>query len=937
VSPPLLLPGTRLGRYEIGARLGTGGQGVVYEATLLGPGGLRKAVALKVSPGADAGLSREARLGGLLRHRHLVDVYEQGFADGLSFTALELCPDGTVADLPLPLSERAVREVGLAVSDALRYAHEELGLVHRDLKPQNLLLKGAVVKVGDLGIAQATEFPADPRRISGTRGYMPREQRLGHDVDATADIYALGVVLHVLSTGILPRSDDTFALDDDTTLEPGGEVHRPLAPIVDRCLRPEPAERYRSMAELHAALLAVSPRGEGLAALIPGVVEAPDDVGAPAPLVGRAREVAEVLAALSGLVTLRGPPGVGKTRLAHAVADAAGVGTTRVAVAAVPDGEGLVSALADALEAPLGRGAPEARAAQLGRALARRGRHLLVVDNVEQIAEAGAVLAALRDAAPEAVLLVTSRAPTGAPGERVVDVSPLPDDDAVALLRARALARGVPGDALAEATLRAIAARLDGLPLALELAAGRIGVLAPEEVLERLSLDVLRSGDEGRHATLRATLAWSVDLLRDDARSTLAQLSVFPASFTLEAVEAVVRSPSPRWSLDVLQELIDHSLVRVVAPGRCELLVAVRAFAAERLDALGGGDRVRARHVAHARARWTRPELEALAREAPHSLQLDAPDAWAAGTYALELGDAEAALVTAEHTWLAVRRRGPFPPLLARLRAVEDRSDALAPASRARARSLVGQLLRMTGELAAAEQAATEALALATAAHDAELRARCLLNVGMVRVDRAADAVPTLREALAAYRALGDTTGEILVQVNLGNAVRRADPAAARTAYETARDLAREVGDRYHAVLATGSLGIVAAEAGDVPAARAAFEETLSHYRRAGDRLNEANQLGNLGTLLWRTEPDTAERAFREALAIHREAGNVRGQGLVVGQLAQLLATRPGGRDEARALHREGIALATKLGDAEELAFNQRQLAALDADPSPGR
>lgn len=199
-----------IGRYHRVRSLGRGGQGQVDEAVLHGPGGLRKRVALKLLAGGD-GLRREASIAGLLRHPHLVDVYEVGEQDGVWFCAMELCSGGSLAERGA-LPPRAVVEIGLQVCAALQYAHEELALVHLDLKPSNLLLDGEVVKVADLGMAQAAGF--SDRRRGGTLGYMAPEQAQGRPVDARSGVFALGVTLVELATGRrLVPSAPTFDLD----------------------------------------------------------------------------------------------------------------------------------------------------------------------------------------------------------------------------------------------------------------------------------------------------------------------------------------------------------------------------------------------------------------------------------------------------------------------------------------------------------------------------------------------------------------------------------------------------------------------------------------------------------------------------------------------------------------------------------------------------
>ncbi|MFF5338085.1 BTAD domain-containing putative transcriptional regulator [Streptomyces sp. NPDC013181] len=388
----------------------------------------------------------------------------------------------------------------------------------------------------------------------------------------------------------------------------------------------------------------------------------PEPAAAPAPpgnlrarltsFVGREREMAELRGDLSRarLVTLLGPGGAGKTRLSQEVADTIDPATWPDGVwlaelAPVDDPEAVPEAVLAALGARQtvlsGAGAGEFRAAERAsgderaadESLARlteycaRRRMLLLLDNCEHVIEAAAALADhLLARCPRLTVLATSREPLGVPGETLRPVDPLPDPTALRLLAERGAAARpgfrVDEDAATAAAAAEICRRLDGLPLAIELAAARLRMLTPQQIADRLDdrFRLLTSGSRTvlpRQQTLRAVVDWSWELLDDDERATLRRLSVFAGGCTLEAAEAVCADPAGR-SGDVarlLGSLVDKSLV-VAAPAddgrmRYRLLETVGEYAAERLEESGERDAVERRHLVFFRelARTTDPLL----------------------------------------------------------------------------------------------------------------------------------------------------------------------------------------------------------------------------------------------------------------------------------------------------------------------------------------
>jgi predicted ATPase len=313
--------------------------------------------------------------------------------------------------------------------------------------------------------------------------------------------------------------------------------------------------------------------------------------------IGRDRDLAALAAALaqSRLVTLTGPGGVGKTRLA---VEAARRHTHEVHVAwlaTVADAADVLAALAAAVHAAprLGESLQDALVRHLGGSEA-----LLVVDNFEHVMSAAPLLADLLEDCSALRVLATSREPLRLHGERCLPVAPLAEPDGIALFAQRAHDRR-PDFCLTDANYAAVAEvcrRVDNLPLALELAAGRIGLLEPDQIVERLrdALPTLEDGPRdapARQRTIRATLEWSVALLSAEERQAFLALGAFTGGAELEAAESVTKAP-----LAILDALVAKSLAQV-QDGRLTLLEVVRQFAAAALADSPEHDAVRRRHA----------------------------------------------------------------------------------------------------------------------------------------------------------------------------------------------------------------------------------------------------------------------------------------------------------------------------------------------------
>ena len=371
------------------------------------------------------------------------------------------------------------------------------------------------------------------------------------------------------------------------------------------------------------------------------------------------------------LVSVLGLGGTGKTRLVTRYGRSylgefpGGVWFCDLASARSLDG--VVSAVALGLNVPLGRDDP---VVQLGHAIAGRGRCLVILDNFEQVARhARSTLGRWLDRAEQACFVVTTREVLGLPGEDVLALPPLPPADGVALFVQRAEAAGSdfhPGmeDQSAIAPLVDL---LDGLPLAIELAAARVRVMPPRLLLQRMSerfkLLVSKGGRVDRQSTLRAAFDWSWDLLPPHEKAALAQLSVFEGGFTLEAAEAVIDLTAfddAPWTVDAIHALVDKSFVRPRGDGRFDLLVSVQVYAAEHLETEGryAGSGPRAMAAAQMRAIAWFAALGPIRAIEGRCADLD--NLVTACRRAVALGDGDSAAGALDGAWDALSLRGPF-------------------------------------------------------------------------------------------------------------------------------------------------------------------------------------------------------------------------------------------------------------------------------------
>ena len=668
--------------------------------------------------------------------------------------------------------------------------------------------------------------------------------------------------------------------------------------------------------------------------------------------VGRETEVDELDKLLGSrhLLTVVGPGGVGKTRLALEVGGHVRSrfpdGVWVVELASVTEPSLVPGAVAQALEVREQLGALPLEA--LARSLASR-RLLLVLDNCEHLVGAAAGLAdAILDAAPSLTILVTSREPLRVSGETIYALSPLPlparDDlppealssiDAVRLFCDRAEAQGL--FSLTSENASAVAAlcrRLDGIPLAIELAAARVRALTPSQILARLDdrFDLLSSGERTalpRHQTLRAAVDWSHDLLGPTERALFRRLAVFAGSFSLEAATSVCddsAAPDQGHTVELLASLVDHSLVvsvEVKGERRFRLLETLRAYAAERLAEAGETEEVHQRLLA-----W------AVAFAESFSDVLDPRRITYKG--AVEQLDAENdnlryvlgwALSADPHGALrlvaAVGRYWSIRGFVTERARWAEVALAAGPDVPVRTRTAVlhwaGVLANFAGEMGKARYLLEEALKGFREVGDRQGEAHTLSSLAWIANEYLADhdtAETLLRQSMAIYAQDDD---DHLYCEKLGrlavNTLRRGDAAEARRLMDGATEYnLRHADDPCPDVLETG--GQCAFLVGRCDEATDLLERALRHVRDVGMTAKVATLLRELGEVaLAGGDHAEAGRRFREQLATAQELGNTRETEYALWGLARV-AVRLGDAVYARSALTQAMRLVRESGRA---------------------
>jgi predicted ATPase len=935
-------------RYTLDRQIGAGGMGTVYLCTDIQT---EDRVALKrlhrnrieIQPELAERFVREADALRTLNHPNIVKAFEHFEFDGDHYIVMEYVEGQDLSDLivnrgKLPLNRTV--DIALGVADALTRAHY-LRIIHRDLKPANVLLDAeGKPRLTDFGVA-IWETKARMTAVGlqvGTPAYMAPEVVNGESADPRADIWALGVMLYEMLSGRHPFFDGsinhlmvnilTRPAPDIQSVRP--DVPESLADLIDRMLAKDAAGRIGSARLVGAELEFISQiaaERESRQTVVGGTRFAHDEEPAAAvkhnvptqatPLVGREDDVRQITRLLESgdtrLITLVGPGGMGKTRLALGVAHGILTGTTTTGTRAFEHGVMLVE-LAPLLS-------PEPLIATVANAVGfqfaaegdpkqqlldhLREKHLLLIlDNFEHILDAAPLVAEILLAAPDVKVLATSRERLNLTAETIyplagldipssaADPDTLKESGAVKLF-VQSARRAVPGWTAAPEDYPFIAdicRRVDGLPLGIVLAAGWVQMLNTGEIVTELArnFDILESDVRdmpSRHRSMRAVFDYSWQTMSAEERALVARLSVFRGGFSRRAGQDVADA-----GLRPLAALVNKSLLRRDPDrGSYHMHELLRQYAEAKL-----GEESREAHARHsayylATLAEIQPRLEGGAQiESLQAIDSDMENVRAAWMFAASQGDLSALERALPTMSLYFQLRGQYAEGLA---FYEQTITALQSRTADSHRdSVLGHVAARAAELAVTLHQAEAAAALLSLSRnligESTGTARAALEFAQgfehLTLRSVADGRPHFEQAAQIYRGVGERWALARVLGEWSSTYwYRADGASSD--YERAKALAAEglaiqraLGDTFGMANTLLHLGTIASYAGDDEDDARCTAESLALFQKVGHRYGMSHALNNIGVReMMRGDYESSRQHLEKSLAIKRDIGTL--------------------------------------------------------------
>lgn len=984
--------GQQLGNYRILRLLGRGGFAEVYlgEHVYLHTHAALKVLQIVLNDEASDDLMVEAQTLVRLTHPHIVRVLDFAVENGIPFIVMEYAPKGTLRRRH-PQGARLPPETILPyvqqVASALQYAHDRR-LIHHDVKPENMLLDSQdQVLLSDFGLAMLNPQTVDnsthkmAASFVGTASYLSPEQLQGKP-QPMSDQYALAVVVYEWLCGKRPFSGSPIEIAMQQISVPPPSLReqvQDLSPALEetvlRALAKDPRQRFASVQDFAIAFeracqdaghsvstVSASTEGEKFQyAIKPEPMwKVPTTF---TPLIGREQDVVALCELLKRqevrLVTLLGTGGIGKTRLSFQVAKEMRAhfadGVCVVLLAPVTEPDLVIPTIAQEMGIQEIGGQPIIESVKV----ALREKHLLLfLDNFEQVVAAAPLIEEILAACPHVKIAVTSRAvlhlraeyefpvpPLGLPNlNQLSENEALTEYTAVALFvqRARAV---LPTFQLTEANAHIVAeicVRLDGLPLALELAAARIKLLPPQALLARLTqpLQVLTGGARTlplRQQTLRNALKWSYDLLEPEEQQLFRRLTVFVGGWTLEAVEEVDKFINPvehsnLSTLDGVASLLDKSLLLQIEPEgeepRLIMLTTIREYGQECLIDNGETEITQRAHAYY---------YVALVEEAePHlkgkqqiqwltRLERDQENLRAALAWLIEHLETELALRFCAALWHFWYLRGYWSEGRRWLEAALGQPQKTTPTlARARALCGAGNLAYYQVDDAAARPLLEESVTLCRSLADKRELANALSALGVLMQDLGdfESARPLLEESEILLRTLGSEWELSNLLRKLGQrALQERAPERAKTLAMEALTLAQELGDNSLIATTFATLTNIAALENDLAQAITYNSQCLTLARELGNKYLIAIALQNLGYFAALQGDLSQAASAREGLTIMRELGEKAFIAIALHSVGYVTTLR-GNLIKASALFCEGLTLSQEIKSEAEIGWH---------------